>query len=122
MHERIALIRKESGLSLRAFGERVGITGVSVLKLENGTNNPSEQTIRAICREFKVSRQWLETGEGPSYLTADPEDDEIIDAVLDGEDEFVKAVIRAIARTPEGWEMMRTLFERVSDELKKSGG
>lgn len=47
------------------------------------------------------------------------EDDEIVDAVLAGEDEFVKAVIRGIAKTPGGWEKMREVFLAIQAELDK---
>lgn len=64
MNTRIKAIRKDYGFSLRAFGDRIGISGQSVLRLESGENHPSEQTLRAICSEFNVNRTWLETGEG----------------------------------------------------------
>ena len=119
MKDRIKLVRTESSLSQRAFGARLGISGPSVAHLESGENNPSEQTIRAICQEFNVRRAWLVDGEGPMRLPPD-EDDEIIDAVLAGENEFVKAVIRGIAKTPGGWEAMREMFTAIQTELDKN--
>lgn len=62
--ERIKQVRKDSGLSMQAFGERLGISSPSVSKIESGINNPSEQTIRAICSEFNISRDWLVDGIG----------------------------------------------------------
>lgn len=64
MHERIKNLRKESGLTQAEFGARIGITFSSVSLLEKGTNNPSEQTIRAICSEFNINRDWLVDGVG----------------------------------------------------------
>ena len=87
MHERIKRVREEiAGMSQRAFAQRIGITGSSIALLESGKNNPSEQTIRAICREFNISRSWLETGKGEPQLP-DVEDDMIVSEVLRGEDE-----------------------------------
>lgn len=118
INERIALVRKESKESQRSFGARIGISGPSVAHLESGINNPSEQTIRAICQEFGIRRGWLEHGEGP--MKREPaDDDELIDEVLAGEDEFIKAVIRGIARTPGGWEKMRDVFNAIQAELDK---
>lgn len=68
MHNRIKEVRKQSGLALRPFGAKIGISAPSVLRIEDGTNNPSEQTIRAICSCFNVNRHWLETGEGEMYV------------------------------------------------------
>jgi len=118
LKDRIKQVRTDAALSQRAFGSRIGISGPSVTHLESGVNNPSEQTIRAICKEFNVRRPWLETGEGPMRLPPD-EDDEIIDAVLAGDNEFVKAVIRGIAKTPGGWDAMREMFAAIQAELDK---
>lgn len=68
MRNRIRDVRKASSMTMAAFGEVVGITGSSVQRIEAGINNPSEQTIRAICSEFHVDRHWLETGEGEMYV------------------------------------------------------
>lgn len=116
MNSRIKQIRLNANLTTRAFGERIGITSSSVSLLESGKNNPSEQTIRAICREFHVDRRWLETGEGVPFAPH-AEDDALIDEVLSGDSEFVRAVIRGVARTPGGWEKMREIFDAIRREL-----
>lgn len=67
INERIKQVRKTLNLSMKAFGEKIGISAPSVTRIESGENNPSEQTIRAICSEFNVNRTWLETGEGKPY-------------------------------------------------------
>lgn len=66
-NERIKQVRKNLNMSMKTFGEKIGISSPSVARIESGENNPSEQTIRAICSEFNVNRTWLETGEGPPY-------------------------------------------------------
>ena len=119
MNNRIKQLRESAGLSTRAFAAKIGISSSSISKLESGENNPSERTIRLICSEFNVRRDWLLTGEEPMRLPPD-EDDEIVDAVLAGEDEFIKAVIRGIAKTPGGWEKMRDVFNAIEAELNKS--
>lgn len=74
MHNRIKQIRGCNNLSLKAFGAKIGIGASSVMRIENGENNPSEQTIRAICSEFGVRREWLETGEGDMYAPVTDDD------------------------------------------------
>lgn len=118
MNDRIKELRKSTNLSQDAFGKRIGITGASVSRLESGDREPSDQTVTSICREFGIRRQWLEEGKGP-MRQPETEDDEIVDAVLAGENEFVKAVIRGIAKTPGGWEMMQEVFNAIQDELNK---
>ena len=119
MNIRIKELREAAGLSTRAFAAKIGVSSSSISKLESGENNPSERTIRLICSEFNVRRDWLLTGEEPMRLPPD-EDDEIVDAVLAGENEFIKAVIRGIAKTPGGWEKMRDVFNAIQEELNKN--
>ncbi|MBR6399228.1 MAG: helix-turn-helix transcriptional regulator [Lachnospiraceae bacterium] len=64
MGERIKKIRKEAGLTLDKFGERIGLKKASLSQIENGRNGASDQTIKMIAREFCVSEDWLRTGEG----------------------------------------------------------
>ena len=64
MHERIKEIREAFNLSQEAFGKRIGITRAAISNMEKGTRNPSEQTIKSICREFNVNYAWLKEGLG----------------------------------------------------------
>lgn len=62
--ERVKIIRKENGLTMDKFGERVGVTKVAISRIESGVNNLTPQMAKAIAREFRVSEEWLKTGEG----------------------------------------------------------
>ena len=105
INERIAYVRKESAKSQRIFGEMIGISGPSVARLETGENNPSEQTIRAICKEFNVNRRWLETGEGDPYVPAEPADAlaEEIAEIMKGESPMAQAIMTSLAAMPREW-------------------
>ncbi|MBR4057892.1 MAG: helix-turn-helix transcriptional regulator [Oscillospiraceae bacterium] len=100
------------------FAESLQISQAFVSQICSGVRQPSDRTISDICRIYNVRRQWLEEGKGP-MRQPETEDDEIVDAVLAGEDEFVKAVIRGIAKTPGGWEKMREVFLAIQAELDK---
>ncbi|WP_367280736.1 helix-turn-helix domain-containing protein, partial [uncultured Helicobacter sp.] len=50
MYERIKFLRKTLGLSQDAFGEKIGITKASISRIEKNERNPSDQTIKSICR------------------------------------------------------------------------
>lgn len=65
--ERIKKIRQDQGLSLAAFGDRIGIVKSSISTLENGKSHPAERTIKVICSEFGVNYDWLKHGAGPIY-------------------------------------------------------
>lgn len=105
MHERIKAVREASGLSMRAFGDRLGVGSSSVALWENGRNNPSERTIRAICSEFNIRRDWLETGEGDMY--APIADDNAIGIIgrrmLDDPDRTGKLIRAVAAMGDDAW-------------------
>lgn len=114
MNERIKKIRTDAGESLRAFGENIGITASSVYKIEKGENNPSDQTLRLISTVFKVNYDWLAEGRGEPYLPPDT-DDELVDEVMAGANEFAKKAFRAFARLSDAdWQVIK----RIVDELK----
>lgn len=69
--DRIYSLRKDLGLSQGTFGEKIGIKKSSVSSMEKNKSNPSEQTIKSICREFNVNYSWLVTGSGEVFLKTD---------------------------------------------------
>lgn len=104
MKERIKKLRKKCGLSQEDFGKRIGIGKTSVSKLENGENNPSEQTIILLCKEFGVNEVWLRTGEGgdENMFTKIDEDDRYalnLGKLTLTQNQTVKNLINAIAET-----------------------
>lgn len=126
MNERIKLIRKEAKLSQEEFGNRIRITKSSVSLLESGRNNPSEQTIRLICREFSINEEWLRTGEGEMFRVL-PEEDELsvyIEELLDGVDDKVHKAIRAFLlaygkMNSASKKVMNELIDNWLEEMKK---
>lgn len=71
INERIYKLRKDLSLSQEAFGEKIGIKKASISMIEKGKNNPSEQTIKLICKEFNVSYAWLIDGVGDIFIETD---------------------------------------------------
>lgn len=65
MNNRIKELRKSLNLTQEEFANRLAITKASVSRLESGINNPSDQTIKLICSEFCIRREWLEFGHEP---------------------------------------------------------
>lgn len=122
LNERIKKVRTDAGLSLRAFGSSIGLTqGSSVLKIEKGENNPSEQTLRLISATYKVNYQWLKDGIGPAYLPPDT-DDEMVDEVMAGENEFAKNVFHAFAKLgDEDWLLLKKIVDMISSNEHQDG-
>lgn len=67
-NERVRALRKELGLTLQAFGDRLGVTRATVSRIENGVNNLSDQMVVSICREYGVSEEWLRDGVGEMFV------------------------------------------------------
>lgn len=65
--ERIKSVRTTLDLTMDKFGSRIGITRSAVSGLEKGISNPSEQTIKSICREFNVDYFWITEGTGEMF-------------------------------------------------------
>lgn len=65
--ERVKQIRKELGLSLEKFGEKIGLRKSSLSQIENGINALTDQTIKGICREYNVNYDFLVDGEGEMF-------------------------------------------------------
>ena len=74
MNERIRQIRKDTGLNQTDFGKRLGLKQTTIAGYETGAKNPTDATITYISREFKVSEQWLRTGEGEPYIQLEVND------------------------------------------------
>lgn len=122
LNSRIKEIRNEAALSMRAFADRIGVSSGAVAALESGRNNPSEQTVRAICSEFGVFREWLETGEGPKYKTAPAGgiEQELRD-ILGVDDPFAVAVLSSLAKMPpQWWDLWREELYKAVEAQKKS--
>ena len=114
MGDRVRELRKTLGLTLEAFGEKVGVGKSAVSRLEKGTNNLTEQMILAICREFNVNEEWLRTGNGEMFITLDRETEiaRLTRDLLLEEDSFKNRVISVLAKlTPEQWELLSEIAE-----------
>lgn len=108
MGERIKQVRKEAEgkLSQEEFAASLGLSRGQLMTYEIDRVTPQRSVLMLISQQYSIRLEWLETGEEPMRLPPN-EDDEIVDEVLAGSNEFVKAVIRGIAKTPGGWEIDR---------------
>lgn len=66
--ERIKELRKNQlGLTLEAFGKKLGVGKTAISKIEKGERNLTEQMAKAICREYNVDYFWLSEGIGEPF-------------------------------------------------------
>ena len=69
MKERFLMVRKANHLTQAEFGNKIGVTGAAISRIESGDREPSDVVIKSICREFGVRREWLELGHEPMKET-----------------------------------------------------
>lgn len=118
MNTRIKKLRKALDLTQREFGERIGIKANTVTMIEKGRNT-SEQTIQAICREFRVNEEWLRTGEGEMFQP-EPRDalDELI-AQYRLPREFRPLIDKYLELTPDQQEAVVQYMRKVAAALMR---
>lgn len=99
--QRINVVRKKLNLTLEKFGEKIGISKVSVRAIEKGINNPSEQTIKLICSVYNVDYVWLTKGIGNEMFVSIPESK--IDQIMEdyGLSEKERPLVRGYLEAPE---------------------
>ena len=99
--QRINVVRKKLNLTLEKFGEKIGISKVSVRAIEKGINNPSEQTVKLICSVYNVDYAWLTQGVGEDIFISIPESK--IDQIMKdyGLTEKERPLVRGYLEAPE---------------------
>lgn len=116
MNERIKEIRETLNLSQEAFGERIGVTRASISNMEKGSRNPSEQTIKSICREYNVNYAWLKEGLGDMFSNLP---DTLLDQVADeyNLDELDKVIVKRYMQLSEDKrQVIKEFFKSIAEE------
>ena len=125
MNEKIHELRMYLGLSLRAFGEPIGYTGMHISRFEKNVLIPDERVIQKICEVFHVE---------PSYFTGELSVEQAVHK--DAEDEVKSAAAQRLtsARLEKGlsmWELSRragisqpqiSMLESGKYQLKRKAG
>ena len=128
--ERIREVRQSlpEKTSLEKFAGRLGINKASLSLIENGHNQPSEQMIRSICREFHVNELWLREGIGDMKAQTGRAE-EMATAVkqlfCDHPESFQSALVSTLLRfDPDGpeWEILERIYDSVAAEKEKGPG
>lgn len=82
LSDRVRSVRKSANLSMRAFGESIGVSVDVIKNLEyNRVAVPSEIVLRSICEKYGINRVWLDTGEGDMFPEPADEDVQLIDVL-----------------------------------------
>lgn len=106
IHDRLKILREKLNLTTRAFGSAINMSGGAITNMEKGTRNITDRTIRDICREYRVNREWLINGSEPMFtdISIDLNIDEEIRQLTqqyslleDSDKELVKQMINSLA-------------------------
>lgn len=116
MKDRIKELRRALDLTQDEFGGRIGITKSSISTMESGRSNPSEQTLRSMCREFGASYLWLTTGEGSMFENGS--DDAalhvMVDRIMSSENERVKQIFKNLGDfTEDDWRQVNAVLDKL---------
>ena len=111
--------------SMEKFADRLGVTKGAISFIENGRNQPSDQMIRSICREFNINEAWLRDGIG-DMKSAASRSEEMATAVkrlfADRPESFQTALVTTLLRfDPDGeeWQLLERIYESVAAEKEK---
>lgn len=116
--DRIKYVRKKilNNKSQKDFGNIIGLKANSVSCIETGTNKPTEQTIKTICREFGISYLWLTEGIEPINEIQDNDSMARIDYIMTGENEFAKNLFREFAKLDDSeWTVLEKLIKNIAN-------
>lgn len=119
MNERIKQLRKELGLTLDKFGEKIGVGKTAISKIENGDRSVTDQMFKSICREFNVREEWLRTGEGEMFvqMNRDERVADIVKKALASDDEFVINTFTALGQlTPAEWDLVKKFINTIKGD------
>ena len=104
--ERIALARKQAGLSQEQLGDKLGVSRQAVSKWESEQTNPDVAYVAQMCRLLGVSSDWLLLGE-ESAQSAAPERCPGCQAIVSGLDQFCPNCGRSLrGNQPKGYTIL----------------
>lgn len=120
MNERIKELRKALGLTLDKFGERLGVGKAALSRIENGSNNVTDQMFKSICREFNVNGNWLRNGEGGMFIELSEDDEYSRAAASLSNDIFVRSLIVEYWKLDDdSKKLFRNFIHKLSDNMRE---
>ena len=120
MNIRLNQLRLKLDLTMKEFGDRIGVSRSTISRLESGIINFTEQMIKSICREFNVDYIWFTTGEGEMFSEEDNDYMALIDKIMSDSNSFPKTLFKAFARfSEEDWKALEHMIDIFLEEERK---
>lgn len=122
---RVHTVRQYFGLSMQAFGDRLGLAKSTISSIES-RNSLTDQVGKLISVEFGVSYAWLMDGQGEMLLPSTKQNDlaKLYKAVFEEPHGGIKSkIISLLANLPEEhWKVIADIAERIACEPDEEGG
>lgn len=107
INNRIDLLIKDLGITKTRFAESLHVSSQFISSLCSGAKQPSERTISDICREFNVSLDWLQSGNGEMYVQRSANEElglMVASLMAEADESFRKRFVSAMLELPpEFW-------------------
>lgn len=120
MNNRIKELRNALKLTQQAFADKLKIPRNNIAGYETGKRSPSDAVVSLICEKFKVSEEWLRSGNGEMFIELDREQEiASMTAMLFKEEEtsFKYRLINALCKLDEkGWEVLEQLAKEIANK------
>ena len=123
MKDRIIKIRNCVGkdhkkMTQEEFAKVLNLSRSFINQIEVGTKNPSDRTIKDICKEFNVNEDWLRTGEGEMFVPMDRETELArltVDLFMESSDSFKNRFISLLAKmSDDEWALLESMVEKLA--------
>ena len=121
INERIKALRKELKMTQLEFAAKLFMTNDAISNIERGLNPPAGRTIDQICKTFNVSKEWLETGEGETFLLPLDNDAVLLAAIAKyGNGSATLEVLKALMWLYDGLtpDQQRAFDKRITEALE----
>ncbi len=118
IHDRLKELRTITNLSQREFGEKINLVKSCISNMEKSKRSVTDRTIKSICNEFGVSREWLEHGEGEMFKT----ESDLLEGIalkLDDFDDLDKKFILYYTMIPDN--LRKVVKDLMKDFINKMG-
>jgi transcriptional regulator with XRE-family HTH domain len=123
INQRVKKIREHLKKSQKDFGAAIGLKPNSVSDVETGKNKVSEQSIKAICREFNVNEDWLRTGAGGEenmFISEDMQYFQNVGKLGSEKNEFKKFYLNMMMGLPEEyWDYIYKEFKKFEEQKEE---
>ena len=111
-------------LSQESFAKKIGLQRNTISLIENGKRNPSDRTIKDICKNFNVNENWLLTGKGLPVLELNNDEEflYLVGKFSAENDEFKKRIIKGMLQLKdrESWELAVKMIEKLAQAEENS--